>query len=287
MILLWPRGCRSSCGARLPDEQLLQLASAGKLHEPAVLGQQVRRMLADARSRALVSNFANQWLNVENLDNVDPDPVLFPNFDEDLRRAFRREMELFADSVLRNDRNVTEPADRQVHFPERAPGAALRCAQRPRRPVPARRPEGLPMRWGLLGKGAMLMSTSYGNRTAPVLRGNWILERVTGTPPAAPPPGVEALKENQPGQKATTVRERLETAPPEAFLQRLPWRDGPARLCAGELRCDRALARPGPRGADSIDSTAVASGTPVQGLDDLRACAAARPEQFAQSLTRS
>jgi hypothetical protein len=199
-FFLWSRG---------PDEQLLQLATAGKLKDPATLQAQVRRMLTDERSKSLISNFANQWLNVENLDNVDPDGALFPSFDEELRRGFRCEMELFADSILRNDGRITDLLSADYSFLNER--LALHYGVPNVRGDQFRRVQLTDTaRWGLLGKGAMLMSTSYGNRTAPVLRGNWILERVLGTPPSAPPPGVEALKENTPGAPPSTVRQRLE-----------------------------------------------------------------------------
>lgn len=275
-FFLWSRG---------PDEQLLQLATAGKLKDPAVLQAQVRRMLLDERSQSLISNFATQWLNVENLDNVDPDGVLFPSFDEELRRSFRREMELFADSVLRADGRITDLLTADYSFLNER--LALHYGVPNIRGDQFRRVQlADSARWGLLGKGAMLMSTSYGNRTAPVLRGNWILERVLGTPPSAPPPGVEALKENAPGAPPATVRQRLEQhrAQPscngchavmdplgfalENFDAVGAWRDR-----------DREVLTPVDASARFVDGTRIAD------VNDLRRYLAGKPEQFAQTLT--
>ncbi|MDR2214501.1 MAG: DUF1592 domain-containing protein, partial [Nevskiaceae bacterium] len=194
-FFLWSQG---------PDDELLQIATQGKLQDPVVLEQQVKRMLTDARSESLVTNFANQWLRVSKVHDNDPDPRLFPEFDPTLRPAYLREMELFVDSILRSDRSVVDllTADHTflnerlaVHYGiSNVRGAQFRRVQL-----------ADSNRWGLLGKGAMLMGTSYGNRTTPVLRGAWILENIIGTPPHAPPPGVEALKENTDGVKPTTV----------------------------------------------------------------------------------
>jgi len=195
--------------SRLPDDELLNLASQGRLSDPKVLEAQVGRMLADTRSGALVTNFAFEWLNVRKVDEIDPDPFLFPNFDDSLRVAFRRETELFADSILREDRSLIDFLNADYTFVNER--LALHYG------IPNVRGDQFrrvtladPNRRGLLGKGSILMVTSYPNRTAPVLRGAWILDNLLGTPPAAPPPNVEALKENKEGVKPLTVRERME-----------------------------------------------------------------------------
>ena len=166
-------------------------------------------MLADPESKSLVTNFAFQWLNVRGIDDIDPDAVIFPNFDEGLREAFRREMELFVESILREDRSVLDLLTADYTFVNER--LALHYG------IPNIRGEQFRRvtladanRWGLLGKGGVLMVTSYANRTAPVLRGAWILENILGTPPAAPPPDVEGFKENKEGEKALTVREIME-----------------------------------------------------------------------------
>ena len=275
-FFLWSRG---------PDEQLLQLATAGKLKDPATLQAQVRRMLADDRSKSLVSNFANQWLNVENLDNVDPDGALFPSFDEELRRGFRREMELFADSILRNDGRITDLLSADYSFLNER--LALHYGVPNVRGDQFRRVQlSDSARWGLLGKGAMLMSTSYGNRTAPVLRGNWILERVLGTPPSAPPPGVEALKENTPGAPPSTVRQRLELhrAQPScngchAVMDPLGFALENFDAVGAWRERDREILTPVDASASFVD------GTRFDDVNDLRRYLTGKPDQFAQTLT--
>ena len=275
-LFLWSQG---------PDDTLLELAAAGKLKDGKVLDQQVARMLADRRSDSLITNFANQWLNVEGLDNVDPDQALFPNFDEDLRRAYRREIELFVGSILREDRPVTELLTANYSFLNER--LALHYG------VPNVRGDQFrkvqladSKRWGLLGKGAMLMSTSYGNRTAPVLRGNWILERITGTPPAAPPPGVEALKDNQPGEKATTVRERLELHRQKASCNACHGVMDPLGFALENFDAIGAWRVKDRESLTDIDSSGVlAGGHTLQGPDELREYLASRPDQFAQTLT--
>src|SRR5690606_3898961 len=168
-FFLWSRG---------PDEELLSLAEQGRLSEPGVYEAQIRRMLADPRSKSLVTNFAFQWLGVRGLKAIDPDPRLFPTFDEDLRRAFEREMELFVDSILRSDEHsVLELLDaRYTYVNERLarhygiPGV---LGDRFRRiELDDER------RFGLFGKGSVLMVTSYPDRTSPVLRGAWIMEHL-------------------------------------------------------------------------------------------------------------
>ena len=200
-FLLWSEG---------PDQQLIDLAAAGRLSDPKVLEEQVHRMFLDPRSKSLVTNFAFQWLEISKIDTVEPTPVLYPQFDANLRNGFREEMQLFLDSILRSNRSVVDLLRSDETFLNE------RLAQH--YGVPNIRGAQFrlvhltdPNRWGLLGKGAILMGTSYGNRTSPVLRGAWILENITGTPPNSPPPGVNTtLQEAEPGKKVETVRERLE-----------------------------------------------------------------------------
>ena len=122
----------------IPDDELLRLAEDGKLKDPAVLEAQVTRMLADPRSRALVENFAGQWLQLRNVRNVQPNSDLFPDFDDNLRQAFKRETELFFESIMREDRTVARSDDRRLHVRERAAGPPLRDAEYLRQPVPPR-----------------------------------------------------------------------------------------------------------------------------------------------------
>jgi hypothetical protein len=194
----------------IPDDQLIDLAARGKLRTPAVLEQQVRRMLADPRAKALVDNFAGQWLVLRNVRTVAPDAELFPAFDENLRAAFQQETELFFASQLRADRSIVEllTAD-HTYLNERLarhygiPGVYGNHFRR----VTLGNDQH---RGGLLGQGSLLTVTSYPNRTSPVLRGKWILENILGTPPPPPPPNVPGLPDKGEGGKPASVRERLE-----------------------------------------------------------------------------
>jgi hypothetical protein len=193
----------------IPDDELLAVAERGELHLPQVLEQQTRRMLADPRSRALTTNFAGQWLYLRNLDAATPDMRLFPDFDDNLRQAFRKETELFFEHVQREDRSVLEflHADytflnerlaRHYGIP-RIYGSHFRKVQ-----LGENRQRG-----GLLRHGSILTVTSYATRTSPVIRGKWILDNILGVPPPPPPPDVPALKENTVVGKFVTMRQRL------------------------------------------------------------------------------
>jgi hypothetical protein len=193
----------------IPDEELLTAAAQGRLSRPAVLAQQVRRMLQDPKSRALVDNFASQWLLLRNLKGHQPNPTDFPNFDNELRQAFRRETEMFFESIIREDRSVIDLLDADYTFVNerlaRHYGIPNVYGSHFRRVALANQ-----ARRGLLGQGSILTVTSYPNRTSPVLRGKWILENIMGTPPAPPPPNVPTLKENDEGGQPESVRARLE-----------------------------------------------------------------------------
>jgi cytochrome c551/c552 len=193
----------------IPDEELLNVASKGTLSQPAMLERQVKRMLADPKSRALVDNFASQWLMLRNLKGHIPTPGDFPNFDNELRQAFRQETEMFVESIMREDRSLIDLIDADYTFVnerlarhygiENVYGSYFRK-------VVLKNQE----RRGLLGQGSILTVTSYPNRTSPVLRGKYILENILGTPPPAPPANVPDLKENQPGEEPKSLRARLE-----------------------------------------------------------------------------
>ncbi|HEV3333453.1 MAG TPA: DUF1592 domain-containing protein [Bryobacteraceae bacterium] len=193
----------------VPDDQLLDVAAQGKLKDPAVLDQQVRRMLADRRAEALATNFAGQWLYLRNLPSAIPDRDTFPNWDDNLRQAMRRETELFFESIVHEDRSamdlltadytfVNERLARHYGIPNVYGTQFRRVAITDEN------------RKGLLGQGSILTVTSYPNRTSPVLRGKWILENLLGTPPPAPPPNVPALKESGEGGKILPVRVLME-----------------------------------------------------------------------------
>ncbi|HTW63581.1 MAG TPA: DUF1592 domain-containing protein [Bryobacteraceae bacterium] len=194
-----------------PDDELLSLASAGKLKDPAVLEQQVRRMLADPKSESLSSNFAYEWLHLQNLKDAQPDAYLYPNFDKNLAQAMQHETELFFDSFVRQDRNilglltadytyVDEILAKHYKIPD-VLGSRFRRVEIPDE-----------NRRGLLGQGSILTLTSISNRTSPVQRGKYVLEVLLGTPPPPPPPNVPALPENaSSGElKELSVRQRME-----------------------------------------------------------------------------
>jgi hypothetical protein len=193
----------------IPDQELFDVASQGSLHNPAVLEKQVRRMLADRRSQALVTNFADQWLYLRNLESAHPDPRLFPDFDDNLRQAMREETELFFASVMREDRNVLDLLRAKYTFlNERLAkhyGIPHVYGSHFRRVELGNDTE----RGGLLSQGSILTVSSYATRTSPVIRGKWILTNILGTPPSPPPPLVPQLKETVAGGKSMTMRERV------------------------------------------------------------------------------
>ena len=195
----------------IPDDELLDVASRGALHEPRVLEQQVRRMLADPRSQAIVDNFVSQWLFLRNVAALRPDPYKDPDFDESLRRALRRETELFFESILHEDRSVVDLLKADYTFlNERLAehyGIPFVKGSHFRRVA---LPDGS-VRGGLLGQGSILSVTSQPNRTSPVLRGKWILENILGVSPPDPPPDVPELEEQETVPTAVTMRARMES----------------------------------------------------------------------------
>ncbi len=193
----------------IPDEELLALAEKGKLTGDATLQAQVRRMLDDPRSQALVNNFAGQWLSLRNLAISKPDPDVFPDFDESLRQSFQKETELFFESILREDRSILDLLGADYTFLNQrlAEHYGIRniYGSQFRRVVLAD-----PNRGGLLGQGSVLTVTSYPNRTSVVQRGKWILESLLGTPPPPPPPDIPELMPHGKDGKTLTVREQME-----------------------------------------------------------------------------
>lgn len=193
----------------IPDDELLDAASEGRLSDPKELEAQVRRMLADEKADAFIENFAGQWLYLRNLDAIVPVQSIFPDFDDTLRQGLRRETELFFGSIVREDRSALELLDADYTFLndrvarhygiEGIEGAHFRRVKLP---------EDNPRR-GLLGHGSILAVTSYPDRTSPVIRGQWILQNLLGTPPPAPPPDVPGLVETDGQGTKLTMRERL------------------------------------------------------------------------------
>ena len=269
----------------IPDAELLDVAERGALADPAAVGRQVRRMLADPRSEALVSNFAAQWLHLRNLDEVKAEPSVYPEFDQDLVEAFRQETLLFIASTIREDRSILDllGAD-YTYLNERLArhygvggiyGSRFRRVTLP----------DLEQRGGLLGHGSLLSLTSYPDRTSPVLRGRWLLESIFGAPPPGPPPNVPPLPERGENNRPASVRERLE------LHRRNP-------VCAS---CHRTIDPPGfmlehydaigrwrsvteeGRPVDALGT--MPNGVTAEGLAGLRGLLLDEPEQFVTTLT--
>jgi Protein of unknown function (DUF1592)/Protein of unknown function (DUF1588)/Protein of unknown function (DUF1587)/Protein of unknown function (DUF1585)/Protein of unknown function (DUF1595)/Planctomycete cytochrome C len=192
----------------IPDDELLDVAARGRLSDPAVLERQVKRMLADSRSRALVTNFAGQWLGLRKIAGMTPDPDTFPEFDENLRSALVQETELFLDSQLRDDRSIVDLVNADYTFVNdrlaRHYGIPNVYGSRFRRVAMSGE------RRGLLGHASILALTSYPNRTSPVLRGKWLLDNVLGSPPPPPPPNVPDLKTTGEDGQPASIRARME-----------------------------------------------------------------------------
>src|ERR1043166_5266257 len=194
----------------IPDDELLAAAEQRKLKDPAVLDAQVRRMLADPKSQALVDNFAGQWLQLRNVRNVQPNSDLFPDFDDNLRQAFKRETELFFEAIMREDRSVLDLMNGSYTFVNERlakhygiPGI---YGSRFRRVTLTDE-----RRFGLLGKGSVLAVTSHAERTSPVERGKWILENILGLPVPPPPPiaGAGVFADPKPGEAPKSMREQM------------------------------------------------------------------------------
>ena len=268
----------------IPDDELLALAKAGTLSEPAVLSTQVKRMLQDPRAETLASNFAYQWLNMGGLDEIDPDPVIFRDIDNGIRDLFKQEIEMFVADIFLNNRDVTEMLSAEyTYMNERL---ALHYGDQTVkgdtfRKVPVRDSR----RYGLLGKGGVLMVSAYPDRTSPVLRGAYVLEHITGTPPPTPPPNVEALAENRAGELPKTVRARLEAHRENPSCQGCHGIIDPLGFAlegfdaVGRNRTiDRMIGTP-------IDTYGVLpDGSAIGGVQDLRNALLERPNMFVQNL---
>ena len=261
----------------IPDDQLLTLAGQGKLKDPVVLEAQVKRMLADNRSAAMIDNFAEQWLHLRNLKTSSPDLQVFPDFDDNLRSAMKEETTLLFDSIMREDRSVLDLLNADYTFVNERlarhygmPGIYGSYFRRVKVPSEARR--------GILGQGSILTVTSYPNRTSIVERGKWILTNILGVPPSPPPPGIPSLKETY-TDKPQTLRERMEQH-----------RKDP--VCAG---CHKVMDpigfslenfdavghwRTTDEGAKIDPAGTLFNGAPLDGINGLRRELLARPETF-------
>jgi mono/diheme cytochrome c family protein len=272
----------------IPDDQLLQLAAAGKLSSSGVLDQQVKRMLADPRSITLASNFVHQWLDMKRLDEIVPDSAVFPYASgrSDPRDDFRTELTLFADSIFRDDRSVVDLL--QAHHTYVNERVALHYGITNVKGARFRRVQlDQSARWGLLGKGAVLMAAAYPNRTSPVLRGAFVLKHIQGVPPATPPQNVPTLDEKDIGTtRALTVREMIakhRASPTCAACHAVM---DPLGLALENFDATGMWRDRDRYAGAAIDSSGVLpDGTPIKGPDDLRAALLRRPEQFAQTFT--
>ncbi len=267
----------------IPDDELLGLAERGRLRDPAILDSQLRRMLADVRSTAFIENFTGQWLYVRNVRAVSPDPYTFPDFDSNLREAFARELELFLESQVREDHSVVDLLTADYTFVNE------RLA----------RHYGIPnvygshfrrvtltddRRKGLLGKGGILMVTSYPNRTSPVLRGKWLLQNILGAPPPSPPPNVPALGENVAGTQPLSVRERLEQHRRNPACASCHAMIDPLGFALENFDATGAW-RDGAENGKPIDSSAtLIDGTKVDGPAALRKALADRRQDFSTTV---
>jgi hypothetical protein len=275
-FFLWSQG---------PDEELLKLAAEGELGRRDVIEAQVERMLADPRAQSLVTGFALRWLNVDEIDAVNPDDRLFPDFTDALRDDFAKETELFVASVLLENRDVRELLTADWTFLNerlaRHYGVAGVHGPQFRRVTVED-----DVRRGLLGKGAVLLRTSYGDRTSPVLRGAWVLDKLMGTPPTPPPPGVETNLDTPEGEKPKTVRARLEQHRENANCKACHGVIDPPGLALENFSVTGQWRDVDPVAEEPIDATAeLSSGEVVNGPVSLRQVVLRRPDQFPQALT--
>src|SRR6266851_1395598 len=267
----------------IPDDELMQAAERGRLKTSGV-EQQVKRMLADSRAKALVSNFAGQWLYLRNVRSHAPDPATFPDFDDNLREAFQQETELFLQANLKEDRGVVSLLTANFTFLNerlaRHYGIPGVYGSRFRRvTLPDDR------RAGLLGHGSILTVTSYPTRTSPVLRGKWLLDNILGTPPPPPPANVPDLNDTGESGKPASVRERMERHRRDAVCASCHARMDPLGFALENFDAIGRW-RSSDEGNTRLDpSGALPDGTTFEGPDGLRRVLVARGDQFAQTVT--
>ena len=266
----------------IPDDELIDVASRGQLRNPAVLERQVRRMLADPRSRALVDNFAGQWLQLRNLRSTNPDQNEFPDFDDNLRQAFQQEAELLFDSVIREDRSLVDLLTADYTFVNERLAAHYRIPnvygshfRRVTLTDEARK--------GLLGKGAILMLTSHPDRTSPVVRGKWILDNLLGMPPPPPPNNVPPLEDSR-GAKVRTLREQMEAHRANPVCASCHKLMDPLGFALENF--DAVGAWRTRDGGEPIDASGqISDGSRVDGVVTLRQALIKRPEVFVGTFT--
>ena len=268
----------------IPDDELLDRAIDGTLSDPAVLEAQVQRMLADRRSRALVDNFAEQWLYLRDVEAKEPDPGFFPGFDENLRQAFQRETELFIDSVLREDLSVSDLLTADYTFVNerlaRHYGIPHVYGSHFRRVLL----DGTARR-GLLGQGGILTLTSYATRTSPVLRGKWILENLLASPPPPPPPDIPSLAETTDDGAALSMRAAMERHRANPACASCHAQMDPLGFA---LENFDAVGRWRTRGEsnDAIDASGVLpDGTSFEGPEGMRQALLREPKRFVATVT--
>jgi hypothetical protein len=267
----------------IPDDELLTLAEQGKLKDPATLDGQVRRMLADPKSQALVDNFAGQWLQLRNVRNVQPNSDLFPDFDDNLRQGLKRETELFFESVMREDRPVLDlmTADYTFLNERVAKHYGIRGVYGSRFRRVTLTDE---RRFGLLGKGSVLAVTSHAERTSPVVRGKWVLDNILGAPVPPPPGDVPQLKEAAEGEKPKTMREQMAEHRTNPTCASCHARMDPIGLSMENF--DVVGAWRSDDGGSAIDASGqLVDGTKVDGVVTLRKALVAHPDVFVRAMT--
>ncbi|PYR46322.1 MAG: hypothetical protein DMF89_22475 [Acidobacteria bacterium] len=269
----------------VPDDQLLDLASAGRLQDPAVLERQVRRMIADQRSISLTKNFAGQWLLLRNLETARPGDPFALAFDQTLREAMQTETELFLDSTIRENRSVSEILTADYTFLNERLAlhygmAGVRGSHFRRVQLPADSP-----RRGVLGQGSILTVTSHATRTSPVLRGKWILNNILGTPPPDPPPNVPSLSDQRTQAKVKTMRDRMSQHRANPVCAACHSMIDPAGFALDNFDAIGRW-RTVDESFNAIDASgALPDGTAFSGVTDLREALARRPERFATTAT--
>jgi hypothetical protein len=268
----------------IPDDELIDIAARGRLHDRPGLEGQVRRMLADERSAALVTNFAAQWLYLRNLRSLSRDLATFPNFDDNLRQGFEKETELFVSSIIREDRSALDLLRADYTFVDERLATHYGIPNVHGSEFRRVKLEGEDRR-GLLGQGSMLAVTSYATRTSPVLRGKWLLENILGTPVPPPPPGIPALEENRSGARPRSVRERLEEHrknPACAVCHNLM---DPLGFSLENFDATGAWRTKSESGAPVDSSGTLVDGTKIDGPASLRSALLAQPDEFIETLT--